>query len=282
MAWHGMAWRVLTGLNKTITLSFLIVEYTKLSPDWCFSPFKQQYRRTRIGSLDDTVRLVESSAVVNHAQLIGTQDGKVLIPTYDWATFFDQPFRQLVSWTRPLPLQRRIYCITSMRREGSGHSGTVFVSHVGMWTWPIRFKLQQWLEILNAPGVEIKVWLSKLVRVWSKINALSADTGDHTTSCYAHIPARCIPLCHKNCARVARPSLCMLVMQYIQCCGGSGVVHETIWQQALKGIKSMHHLTFTSTKRGCVVVEDSVDGLEREITYQQRCTKINRTLWKRS
>ena len=32
---------------------------------------------------------------------------------------------------------------------------------------------------------------------------------------------------HKNCARVARPSLRVLVMQYIQRCGGSGLVHET-------------------------------------------------------
>ena len=50
---------------------------------------------------------------------------------------------------------------------------------------------------------------------------------DHATSCYAHIPARCIPLCHKNYARVARPSLRVLVMQYIQRCRGSGLVHET-------------------------------------------------------
>ena len=44
---------------------------------------------------------------------------------------------------------------------------------------------------------------------------------------YAHISARCIPLCHKNCARVARPSFRVLVMQYIQRYGGSGLVHET-------------------------------------------------------
>jgi hypothetical protein len=56
--------------------------------------FKQAYRRTRIGCLDDIVRVVESSATVNHAQLVGTQDGKVVVPTYDWASFFDEPFRQ--------------------------------------------------------------------------------------------------------------------------------------------------------------------------------------------
>ena len=89
-----LAWRILSGLNKKITLSFLIVGHTKFSPDWCFGLFKQTYRRTRIGCLDDIVRVVETSAAVNHAQLVGTQDGKVLIPTYNWATFFDRPFRQ--------------------------------------------------------------------------------------------------------------------------------------------------------------------------------------------
>ena len=89
-----LAWRVLSGLNKCITLSFLIIGHTKFSPDWCFGLFKQAYQRTKIGCLDDIVQVVEKSAVVNHAQLVGTQDGKVIVPTYDWADFFDSPFRQ--------------------------------------------------------------------------------------------------------------------------------------------------------------------------------------------
>ena len=56
---------------------------------------------------------------------------------------------------------------------------------------------------------------------------ISVNTGDHTTSCCVHFPSVSIPLCHKNCARVARPSLHVLVMQYIQRCGGSGLVHKT-------------------------------------------------------
>ena len=73
-----LAWRVLVGLNKEITLSFLIVGHTKFSPDWCFGLFKQAYRRRKIGCLDDIARAVEESAVVNHAQLVGSQDGTVL------------------------------------------------------------------------------------------------------------------------------------------------------------------------------------------------------------
>ena len=89
-----LAWRVLVGLNKKITLSFLIVGHTKFSPDWCFGLFKQAFRRTKIGCLDDIARVVDESALVNHAQLVGRQDGTVVVPTYDWAKFFDTPFRQ--------------------------------------------------------------------------------------------------------------------------------------------------------------------------------------------
>ena len=32
--------------------------------------------------------------MVNHAQLAGTQDGQVIVPTYDWAQYFDNPFQQ--------------------------------------------------------------------------------------------------------------------------------------------------------------------------------------------
>ena len=88
-----LAWQILTGLNK-ITLSFLIVGHTKFSPDWCFGLFKQAFRRTKVGCLDDIARVVEDSAVVNHAQLVGSQDSEVIVPTYDWAQFFDRPFRQ--------------------------------------------------------------------------------------------------------------------------------------------------------------------------------------------
>ena len=89
-----LAWRVLVGLNKMKMLSFLVVGHTKFSPDWCFGLFTQAYRWAKIGCLEDIVKVVESSAVVNHAQLVGTQDGKVLVPTYDWAKFFDTPFKQ--------------------------------------------------------------------------------------------------------------------------------------------------------------------------------------------
>ena len=112
-----LAWRVLTGLNKRITLS-LIVGHTKVSPDWCFGLFKQVFRRTKVGCLDDIARVVEQSAVINHAQLVATQDGKVIVPTYDWAQYFDHPFRQ-----KALKGIKTMHYFTFT----SSHKGSVFV-----------------------------------------------------------------------------------------------------------------------------------------------------------
>ena len=89
-----LAWRVSVGLNDNITLSYLIAGHTKFSPDWCFGLLKQAYRRRKIGCLDDIVHAIEESAVVNHAQLVGRQDGTIVVPTYERAAFFDEPFRQ--------------------------------------------------------------------------------------------------------------------------------------------------------------------------------------------
>lgn len=83
-----LAWRVLVGLNESIILSFLLVGHTKFAPDWCFGLLKQKFRRSKVDCLDDIAQVVRSSAVVNEAQLVATQDGEVLVPTYDWATFF--------------------------------------------------------------------------------------------------------------------------------------------------------------------------------------------------
>lgn len=86
-----LAWHVLAGLNTEIELSFLRVGHTKFAPDWCFGLLKQAFRRTRVGCLDDIVKVVNSSANVNFTQLVGEQDGTVVVPTYDWGEFL-RPF----------------------------------------------------------------------------------------------------------------------------------------------------------------------------------------------
>lgn len=48
-----------------------------------------KFRRTKVGCLADIAKVVNDSAVVNHAELVGTEDGTVLVPQYDWADYFN-------------------------------------------------------------------------------------------------------------------------------------------------------------------------------------------------
>ena len=89
-----LAWRVLVGLHRSITISFMTVGHTKFSPDWCFGLFKRTFRRTAVGCLDDIVGAVVKSAEVNHAQLVAKQNGEVLVPTYNWADELQPHFKQ--------------------------------------------------------------------------------------------------------------------------------------------------------------------------------------------
>ena len=73
----------------------LVAWVPKFSPDWCFGLLKQRFRRTFVSSLRDLFDVVNASADVNVAQLVGTQDGKVIIPSYDWASFLGERFRKV-------------------------------------------------------------------------------------------------------------------------------------------------------------------------------------------
>ena len=85
---YMMYW-VLLGLHEEINVSFLPVGHTKFSPDWCFSLLKHHFKRSKVGCLDDLVRVVNESASPNVAQLVGSQSGNVIVPVYDWSSYFD-------------------------------------------------------------------------------------------------------------------------------------------------------------------------------------------------
>lgn len=87
-------WRVSTGLNDKVEISFLLVGHTKFSPNWCFGLLKQNFRKTKVGCLADIAKVVNDSAVVNHAELVGTEDGTALVPQYDWAEYFTPFFKK--------------------------------------------------------------------------------------------------------------------------------------------------------------------------------------------
>ena len=70
------AWRVMSGLHQSVTMSFMLVGPTKFAPDWCFGLLKQRFRRTFVSSLQDLVDVVNTSANVNVSQLVGTREGR--------------------------------------------------------------------------------------------------------------------------------------------------------------------------------------------------------------
>ena len=50
--------------------------------------------------LDDIVNVVEQSAALNHAQLVGTHNKHVIVPTYNWVTFFATHFKKISNITK--------------------------------------------------------------------------------------------------------------------------------------------------------------------------------------
>ena len=89
-------------LHQTITYSFLVAGHTKFAPDRCFGLLKKAYKVSYVSSLYEFARLVEtsSSTGVNKAQLVGTHNGRVIVPVYDWISFLGQYFKKLPNITK--------------------------------------------------------------------------------------------------------------------------------------------------------------------------------------
>jgi len=94
MLWY-LCWRIICKLHRSATLNFMISGHTKFAPDWCFGLLKQRYRRTAVSSLADIAGVVDSSTVVgvNRAEIVGTEDGQVNVPTFDWQAYFQTFFK---------------------------------------------------------------------------------------------------------------------------------------------------------------------------------------------
>ena len=74
-----MQYLVLAGLNKTITIAFLIVGHTKFALDWCFGLLKQKFGRSKVVCLSDIEEVMKTSAEVIEVQLVATQNGRILV-----------------------------------------------------------------------------------------------------------------------------------------------------------------------------------------------------------
>ena len=90
-----LMWRVATGLHKFACISFMVAGHTKFAPDWCFGLLKRM-TRSFLSSQADIEAACKASSVCNLSQCVGTQDGQVIVPCYDWATFFHDAYKQIV------------------------------------------------------------------------------------------------------------------------------------------------------------------------------------------
>ena len=77
------------------SLSFLPAGHTKFSPGTCFGLLKQKFRKCDVDSLDDFATVVEKSASVNESQLVGNTNGEVIVPTYDWTSYFAAFYKKI-------------------------------------------------------------------------------------------------------------------------------------------------------------------------------------------
>ena len=71
----------------------MMVGHTKFALDWAFGLLKQRFKRTKVGCLADLAKVVTDSATINHAQLVGKENGEVIVKQFDWATFFAKHFK---------------------------------------------------------------------------------------------------------------------------------------------------------------------------------------------
>ena len=83
------------GLHLRIEYSFLIAGHTKFSCDQCFGTLKSKTRKTPLWTLYDIANATEQSSTINYAEIVGTHDMEVFVPTYDWASYLDRYFKKL-------------------------------------------------------------------------------------------------------------------------------------------------------------------------------------------
>ncbi|XP_055957706.1 uncharacterized protein LOC126825399 [Patella vulgata] len=96
---HYLCWRTIIGLHHSTYLHFLMAGHTKFSPDWCFGLFKQKFRKIFVSSLREIEQTVEGStseSKINRSQLVGDQDGTVIVPMYAWDTLLGGYFKKFV------------------------------------------------------------------------------------------------------------------------------------------------------------------------------------------
>ncbi|XP_042160314.1 uncharacterized protein LOC121840507 [Oncorhynchus tshawytscha] len=91
------AWWTMHRLHHNLDLHFLIIDHLEFAPNWCFGLIKQRFTKTRVDSLSEIASIVKDSTVtaVNIPQLVGLEDGTVLVESYGWQQHLTLYFRLL-------------------------------------------------------------------------------------------------------------------------------------------------------------------------------------------
>ena len=85
-------------MHSAVTINFMPPGHTKFAPDWCFGLLKRRFRRAHVSCLDDLQDVVKESTPVsrlNIPQLVGSEDATIIVPTYDWHSFFTPAYKPL-------------------------------------------------------------------------------------------------------------------------------------------------------------------------------------------
>jgi len=82
-----LMWRVTAGLSRHIELPFTVAGHTKFGPDYGFGIFKRLYHHAEVNSIKDVCQLMEKSKLLI-AEPVGTEQGEVQIPRFDWQDKF--------------------------------------------------------------------------------------------------------------------------------------------------------------------------------------------------
>ena len=83
-------------LHLKLDLHFRTVGHDMSGPDLLFGLFRQAFRKTRVQTLSDIAEVVRNSTPkkqLNIPQLVGLEDGTVLVEDYYWEYHFNRYFR---------------------------------------------------------------------------------------------------------------------------------------------------------------------------------------------
>ena len=96
-----LCWRVLTGKQRHIAISFMLPGHTKFAPDRHFGLIKKVYRRTRVDTIGCLQKVVINSSHIgaNKVQLVRDSSGQQVVHFYGWSSFLQQYFSNLPSIT---------------------------------------------------------------------------------------------------------------------------------------------------------------------------------------